>query len=154
MLEFLKKIYSENLELINFYRSNFTIKESFESESYIINLKYFINNFFICDCIWKNTNNLCISTSSISPCYISASSISTSQFPLIFFAVLLEELKDFNVVYFLTNENKIKKIKEKFCSATIISIELDGRFEMDVVGIRGSLEECDLHKFPLVYFNP
>jgi len=153
LFEFLKQLYSDNLELINFYRSNFTIQEDIESEDYILNLKYFINSFFICDCYWKSTNILSISTSSISPCYISASSISANQFPLIFFAVLLEELSDFNVVYFLTNEKKIKKLQEKFCSVTVISIELDGRFEMDVVGIRGNLEECDLHKFPLVYFN-
>ena len=153
MFEFLKQLYSENLELINFYRSSFTVKESIDSNDCIMNLKYFINEFFICDCFWKTTSILSISTSSISSCCISASSISAVQFPIIILSVLLEELRNFDIVYFLTSEKNIKKIEKKFCSATIISIELDGRFEMDVVGIRGNLEECDLHKFPLIYFN-
>lgn len=153
MFKFLKELYFDNLDLINSYRSNFTTKEDIESDVCIFNLKYFINDFFICDCFWKATNILSISTSSISSCYISAGSISATQFPIIFLAVLLEELSDFDVVYFLNDKNKIKKLKKKFCSSIILSIELDGRFEMDVVGIRGNLEECDLHKFPLVYFN-
>ena len=146
MGDFLEKIYHENLELINYYKDNFIKKLSSDSDK--LSIEYFLNEICICTCSWTIKGNFSISTSSISTTYLSLKDLS-----IFVLAAIIEELNFCDLVYFLKSKNKIKKMVNKFCSSELICIELDGKLMVDVVGVRGNLEENDFYKFPLVCFN-
>lgn len=143
---FLEKIYHDNLELITYYKDNFIKKLSSDSDK--LSVEYFLNEICICICSWTIKGKFSISTSSISTTYLSLNDLSVCVL-----AAIIEELNFCDLVYFLKSKNKIKKMVNKFCSSELICIELDGKLMVDVVGVRGNLEENDFYKFPLVCFN-
>jgi len=146
MVSFLEKIYHDNLELINYYKDNFIKKLSSDSDK--LSIEYFLNEICICTCSWTIKGKFSISTSSISTTYLSLNDLSVCVL-----AAIIEELNFCDLVYFLKSKNKIKKMVNKFCSSELICIELDGKLMVDVVGVRGNLEENDFYKFPLVCFS-
>ena len=148
MLEIFKELVKcdENLSLISKYRNNFSKEESHDDDSYLMKIKYFLENKEIAICIWKNSQQLYISPSSIS-----SSSISSIDY-LLLFSVLLEELNDYTMVYFSNSKKKHKNLLNKFCSSGLISIELVNK-RFDLIVIEGNLEENILHEFPLFFFD-
>ncbi len=153
MLEIFKELIKcdENLSLISKYRNNFSKEESHDDDSYLMKIKYFLENKEIAICIWINSQELYISPSSISSSSISPSSISPIDY-LLLFSVLLEELNDYTMVYFSNSKKKHKNLLNKFCSSGLISIELVNK-RFDLIVIEGNLEENILHEFPLFFFD-
>lgn len=152
MFYFIKDIFENNIDLINSYRENFEKEETINTVDGSLKIKYCLKGNSICECFWKN-ENLSIYTIPISSSCISTSINNDIKLPVFVIAVILEELSFNEIVYFLDNIKKIKNLLNKFCSSNYFSIELDGKLKVDVVGVRGNLEECDLYKFPLIYFN-
>lgn len=153
LFQFLKQTYEEKLELINSYRDNFIKIENYDNIDGLLQVDYFLHDYCFCKCLWKSKNSIFISTCSISPSSISSSSISSSKISCLVISAILEELSDYDVVYFLKDKSTSIKFLNKYCSSNSIIIELDKVLKINVVGIRGNLEANDSFKFPLVYFN-
>lgn len=142
MLQFLKKLYCENINSIDDFRFNLKKIESYESKGDFFEVDYYLNEEKVGLCVWKDSDNLSISTSSVS----------TNGF-LLFFSILLEELSDYSLVY-LTDSKLIQlKLLRSFCSSKKINVELNGMSYFKFVLIRGNLEENYPHEFPFVVFT-
>lgn len=147
MFQFLKKLYYENVNLIEDFRFNLKKTESYENENNFFEVFYYLNEEKVGSCVWKDADNLFISASSIS-----TSSISTNDL-LLFFSILLEELNDYSLIY-LTDSKLIQlKLLKKFCSSKSINVEFNNVSYFKIILIRGNLEENYPHEFPLMVFT-